>query len=298
MLDISKYDLEERRHAVLDRASFESHTWWSKQPLTGDNVKDMKEFSTLLFNRWQIGRFDDYMQELGGFTPVDAERIVKAARSIRDLQSKYFTNHPISIPWDTLAAAYALYKKVKSSCLGAKRILEIGPGAGLNSLFFNEFDLYVQIEATKPLYIMQSMVHEACYASDKIWEASYEEFNPFAAIHHVPWWGIDKIKDTFDVVTANACLNEMPDSVLDIYLQLADKIAHKDTVFIIQCMGENVCRTREQLLDRLETTWKIIKYHASTCLRTWWLSKNTSCSVVYPYKIYTKQELAQLLEYY
>ncbi|MCP5195810.1 MAG: hypothetical protein H6974_03305 [Gammaproteobacteria bacterium] len=230
----------------------------------------------LLLNTMQEGRFDLFMQELGGFTEEDMAIFVKACHDLIKFQCYYFSEYEPIIPFDSLMAPFLIYQKIRSIKKDFKTILEIGPGCGYLSLFLKNLPSlqnYSQIEACESFYLLQHHINQFAFGNQfeqtlfpkkiigsHFYAAEYADVSkhlltdrsvrgdfitvnapsaPKVALQY-PWWNIGSLVHSdiqFDVVTSNANLSEFTPAALEDYLSLIQSKLASDGIFFVQCFG-------------------------------------------------------------
>ena len=260
MITPGEYDLLEQQAIEKYPELYEDQRWAPDEVghHTSDvdfplRVSDINECSCLL-NRFQRGRYNKYICELGGLTKEEIDKFRLALSNLETLALKDYEP-----PMDQLAAAISIYRNIKLVKKGPVSILEIGPGSGLNSLFYSmdpEIIAYTQIETTQSLYILQELINSIGYKS----------------CNHLTWWQeLPNIE--YDVINTNACLAEMTDNALTRYFDLFDEKSHETTVLLIQDAGGHVNRSGNDTLKYiLSRGWYLNRvgnpnFH-------WWFSKN------------------------
>lgn len=202
-------------------------------PIRADDVASATD-------RMQVGRASRYLNELR--CTWNEIALHQALQEVRRSELIDCFRLP---PRDTLAAAYALYRKL--AWRHAADVLEIGPGDGLLALFLARHAgllSYHQIETTETLYRVQSAVNEVAFGPLHHEHAICGGTVPALTVgcHHWPWWRLDELGQlSFDVVVAAACLCEMSAEALDIYLRLIRYTLRSTGVLIVQCFGAEHC---------------------------------------------------------
>jgi hypothetical protein len=275
---------------------------WGIVPETQGHLVWVQELKGLqpLLNRFQCDRFRSYLYELGGLSKEDLALFGSAKNALISIQKSYYPEIEPIVPVETMLSALTIYRKIKTARPQVRTILEIGPGAGLNSLFFScdeNISNYTQIEATQATYLSQAMVNEACYGVN-VWELAGprsigSQIVPSKCdrLWHVPWWGVDDLYNTsmyYDVITANACLNEISNEMVDRYLEIFQVKSRPNTLILLQDLGEWMNRNDVQLLEKfnnagwfvngfvenwdIERTIGVIGH--GDAVSTWWLTKH------------------------
>lgn len=210
-------------------------------------------------------RFRLYQEELGGLTETDVSVISSALASHCRFVGHAFHAERAALPLDTMLASYALYTKV-TGWAAHRSILEIGPGCGYLSYLLGQtlgddwepvFDRYDQIESTQSFYLLQNLVNDHCFGNRHVEHAALEPYETrdrvcpkmaheelmvdvptSAACNHFPWWKLGEIASTkYDVITANACLNELSPQALEQYADLIATVLNDEGCLIAQCFG-------------------------------------------------------------
>ena len=225
------------------------------------------------FDTMQTGRFEPYVEELGGLNEAErAEFIEKSATFARFYASTYQTEN-VPLPAADLMAHFALALKLRN-LPDRRRILEIGPGTGLLSLFLAddpEVQCYDQIEITEAFYLIQSMLGSYFYGEgfhehalpephptadadlgmnrvNDAFLSYFRSYQPDATasisvkrdetFNHFPWWKIGRLYDRqYDVITANANLSEMDPKAMLFYLNIIQKSLRPGGYMLVQCLG-------------------------------------------------------------
>lgn len=323
MITVEDYEAAEQHAIKLLPVTHEDNIW-GINPNEADHagilrVKDFHGLSPLLDRMHIPERFACFQHELGGLNNDDTSRVVQAARAVDALQGKYMGGVKHT-PFSTLLAAFAIWRKMKDAKPDAKSVLEVGPGSGFTALYFAQdpdITRYVSIESTQTYYLLQSMVNDEAFG-DTIAEAAKEpiEIKADPRALHIPWWKValifpDAVK--YDVITANACLNEMSDKALERYLNLFEAKSHNHTLLLLQGLGAYIHRDEHALhklllssgwyLDHQTIDWDIEKHfkgvpHGSG-MTTWWLVRDRSYNIgrLMPRSAptITREELARLI---
>jgi hypothetical protein len=174
-----------------------------------------------------------------------------------------FQRNDVPLPLSTMIAHLVLAKKLRG--LAPRRILELGPGCGYLSFFLRDWENlanYTQVETTESFYVLQNLVNKYLFghrfkehaqtelngeAASLITNAMPHEtteisprvqLNLSAVCHHYPWWQAGAVaKEQFDVVTANAMLNELSENAFKQYVWLIDQCLAPDGALLVQCIG-------------------------------------------------------------
>ena len=280
--------LEPRVYRLVELlAKSQLPSWLVSQPHNLDHfersafpvkVETVAEVGQLL-DTMQEGRFDGYMNELGGIADVEYSSIVAACVELAQLQISYFPNRTPIIPLSTVLSSFSLIKKMTGAIPGFRRVLEIGPGCGYLSFFLKShqaLENYSQVEACQSFYILQNLVNLHCFGrrfseralpAEPVLDSFVDrerkglEFSPRLQFQtssplctHYPWWRLGDLAGNnrrFDVVTSNANLLEFNRSALDDYLTLFQLVMEPDGVFLAQCPGYPANGTYETLVEKL-----------------------------------------------
>lgn len=323
MITIEEYNAAEQAAIKLLPVTHEDNIWGidPKEYAHLLHVNSFHELSPLLDRMHIPERFECFQYELGGLNIDDADRIVLAAQKVDALQGKYMRG-VMHTPFSTLLSAFTIWRKIKDAKPDVESILEVGPGSGFTALYFAQdpqIKRYVSIEATQTYYLLQSMVNDEAYGDAWIEYAQGGATTTVSnkpRVAHLPWWRLnDPFADAnkFDVITANACLNEMSDKALERYLNLFATKSHDRTLLLLQGLGAYIHRDDQQLykhligsgwfLEHQTIDWDIEKHfkgapHGSG-MTTWWLVRNRShpVSKLMPRSApsITREELARLM---
>lgn len=215
-------------------------------PTRVESIADLRQ----LVNTMQEGRFDDYMAELGGLSGIDPDLmlLVIALSDWARWFCKTFHTNTCSLPFDTMIAHLSLYTKLRAWPESAS-ILEIGPGCGYLAFFLKQhppLKTYAQIEVCESFYLMQASVNDWCFrdvhelaAIEDPVERDHDAnvFPGGPVCRHYPWWELGAIHDTFDIITANACLNEMTPQAFAHYVEIIGKSLRPTGAVMAQCIG-------------------------------------------------------------
>ena len=216
-----------------------------------------------LLDTMQENRFPLFLKELGGLDDKDLSVLVKAVADYCLFFQTHFQSDEVPLPLSTMMAHLVLAKKLRG--LGPRRILELGPGCGYLSFFLRDWEglaNYTQVETTESFYLLQNLVNKYLFgarfkdhaqaqlnghAASLITQAlpgNETELSPRlkvevpAVCHHYPWWQAGAAaKERFDVVTANAMLNELSESAFRQYVWLIDQCLAPDGALLVQCIG-------------------------------------------------------------
>lgn len=238
-------------------------------PLRLDSLEDLK----FLLLSMSCGRFEAFQEELGGFREEDIVAIKAAAKKYCVFFTSMFTYKRFVVPIDELVKEYIKWRAC-SSLLGSMnksnpKILEIGPGNGLGSLYLSLLPgntSYSQVEVTPSLYLIQHWIAKIIYRESFVEQANPVQLpkqnsnqskcimeqsetvgheriisgNLYPLIQHYPWW---KIRESFedlgeiDIVMSHDNIQEMHPIALSQYLNLACKHLKEDGLFFSDSRG-------------------------------------------------------------
>ena len=220
----------------------------------------------------QTDRFEPYLTEMGGLSENEVSYLVSRLEIFCRFHAATFGQSAVHIPYSEIAAHYALYSKLKA-LPDTRRVLEIGPGVGLLSLFvFDDpaFESYHQVEVTEAFYLLQYSLNRYLYREGLLDHASMDvvgkgfsdlgldkierkfmggeaqsiadgstiELVRAPVAEHFPWWQVGKIAENqYDVITANANLSEMSQTAFVFYMNLVKKVLRPGGYFFFQCLG-------------------------------------------------------------
>jgi hypothetical protein len=241
-------------------------------PIRVDNFLALRP----LLDTMQEGRFRGYIEELGGFSEDDVKRLLAAIRSHLVFQQQYFPQVSKILPLDTMASGLLVSKKLSYFTGSIGSVLEIGPGVCSTAFFLNQYIKNLKsvayIEACPSFYVLQSMLLEHLYGENfkEYAHETYDEMKDWAdlgislphqalgtalnsrvinlkangiAVEHFPWFKIPLLVSSnvkYDLILANACLNEISLSALNVYLELITKSILKIGGYLFyQCPGLN-----------------------------------------------------------
>lgn len=233
-------------------------------PVRADSFLDLAQ----ILDTMQEGRFDYYMKELGGFTDEDTSSFVDICLDYIDFYRSAFQRDRVIVPLSTLISHFVVYKKLLGYKPRFSRLLEIGPGCGYLSFFLRDHDAledYTQIESTESFYLLQSHINSHIFGSrfaehalsraalydhgayiPKLkWHTDFHYENQKIinvasqpVCNHFPWWRIAEVAGRkYDIVTANANLNEFSREALFQYLSLIREVLADDGAIVAQCLG-------------------------------------------------------------
>jgi hypothetical protein len=298
MISIQEYDEAEAFAREVAPQLYEDNKW-GDIPESHQQLFKVSELSGLqiLLNRFQCDRFRTYLYELGGFSRADVTFFAYMRDKIVGMQQRFYPEIEPVVPVETMLSAMCINRKIRTARPAAETILEVGPGAGLNSLLFNDLVVrnYTQVEATQATYLSQAMVNSVCFGGTKwdVWEAAYPTSvwpNDLTRLWHIPWWRLSDLYGNcpkYDVITANACLNEISDMMLVRYMELFRTAARDDTFLLLQDLGAWMYRNEEDLkrilrdsgwfLQDVQTNWDV-EEAVGACghgdaVTTWWLTR-------------------------
>jgi hypothetical protein len=238
---------------------------------------NFSEGLTQLLDTMQEGRFDKYMNEIGGFTDEDLNIFINAFRKYFHFFVSTFHSKLVPLPFDTMMSHFVLYKKLLAYNNKFESLLEVGPGCGSLSFYLADHSYlknYIQVESTQSFYLLQSLINKFLF-KDKFNElainsinntinypqflddnyfnspdlnyinfasslnvTNYKSINNNFISTHIPWWKIgEAFNFSFDLITSNANLNEFKLLALRYYLNLFNKTINKNGALICQCLG-------------------------------------------------------------
>lgn len=213
-------------------------------PTRVESIADLRQITDTM----QEGRFDDYMAELGGLDDADLNLLVCALTDWARWFCQTFHAETCKLPFDTMLAHLVLYTKLRA-WPESNGILEIGPGCGYLAFYLKQHKAllgYSQIEVCESFYLMQASVNAWCFdhvqemaaiggpvARD--YDATFYPAGPIA--RHYPWWELAAVQESFDIITANACLNEMTPQAFAHYLQIIKETLRPNGAVMAQCIG-------------------------------------------------------------
>ena len=169
MLTIDEYNATEAKAIQVLPVMHRDNIWGIDPDKYALRVDDLDALIPLLDRMHIPDRFEYFQYELGGLSNDDVSRIANAARKVLDLQAQHMSLANAVIPYSTLLATFAVRRKMKDAKPDVKSILEIGPGAGLTALYFEQdkqIEFYASIDSTQGCYLLQSLVHDAAYSKD------------------------------------------------------------------------------------------------------------------------------------
>jgi phospholipid N-methyltransferase len=233
-------------------------------PVRADSFLDLAQ----ILDTMQEGRFDFYMNELGGFTPQDLDFFVKVCVDYVDFYTSFFQRERVIVPLSTLIAHFVAYRKLLGYNPGFGRVLELGPGCGYLSFFLRHHKPladYTQIESTESFYLLQSHINahvfgtrfaehavsrhalqdHAKYVPNLNWHNPFhyedQKIISVAAApvcNHYPWWRIGEVAQRkYDLIASNANLNEFSREALFQYLSLIREVLSDNGAIVAQCLG-------------------------------------------------------------
>jgi hypothetical protein len=279
MIEIQDYRIAERSaRAVIS-------SWWLAETHIVDHfarvgfpvrIESTHEVGQLL-DTMQEKRFERFLMELGGLSPEDTDKYVRALAQAVKFQLAHLQKRRPLVPFSTMLSALALYKKIVGFKTDIESVLEVGPGCGYLSFFLSEqgsLKRYDQVEACESFYVLQSMVNSFLFGFEfrelavttaedqaiivrKDVELPFllsEESMPAARSVHFPWWKLKSLfadKQRYDVVTSNANLNEFTKNALQDYLTIFHQVMKDEGIFLVQCTGFPAHGTLDTLFDSL-----------------------------------------------
>lgn len=222
-------------------------------------LDSMADLATLL-DTMQEDRFEPYMAELEGLSATDLAVFVNALADQARFVASTFHTESVRLPLCTMLAQFALYKKLVGFNPKFESILELGPGCGYLGFFLKNhagLKRYHQAECIESFYMLQHLVDHWCFpgrvderaalrmpgdayafAQKPSAAAPVIEIPADPIVHHVPWWrAADHEAERFDIITANAVLNEMNEAAFLQYAEIFAKALKPDGALVIQCLG-------------------------------------------------------------
>ncbi|MBV9863524.1 MAG: hypothetical protein JO267_15405 [Alphaproteobacteria bacterium] len=280
MFPIADYrEAERRAHAHLDNwrvAQAHSVDWFARVGFPV-RIESPHEVGQLL-DTMQEGRFEAFMEETQGLPPEDLSLLVRALVSSILFQMQWLPLRQPTLPLSTMMSSLLLYRKMRGFDAGFRRVLEVGPGCGYLSFFLRQhaaLENYTQTEACESFYALQSMIDRHLFGGLFVDDVhAPESRNVYTGLtqdrdaavpldrellgepkcYHYPWWSLDRVlarRDYFDIVTANANLNEMSRAALRDYLALFRRVLAPAGIFLVQCTGAEGHGTLSDLLGIL-----------------------------------------------
>lgn len=216
-------------------------------------IGDLGQVGTLLGSLHVFGKTGLATQkELHGLGEDDLAALGRAARGVVEMQRSIDPGARPAIPLGGLLGGYLIFRKIVGMPRHA-RILDIGPGCGILSLFLAERDdveRYAQIEVTQSLYIAQAQINRIAFGDLAVDLATGGGIGPDSRCVHYPWWEIDRaFEDSYDVVMMNENMCEMPGTAFRRYLAGTRRTLAKDGLLLINGVGRTL--SPEVLADRL-----------------------------------------------
>lgn len=220
-----------------------------------------------------------FAEELGGLTDDDLGRLARAAGLYLRWYRTMFPDRTVPMPLGDLLAQYVAFTKLQGIA-GRGRVLEVGSGYGLMSLFVADdpqVARYDLIEVTQALYVIQASIaafrfgeafrNAALDADADI--AAGTRARPGTALHAAqpfsigmerafrcslfPWWRVDDpLSRQVDVIMSNANLVEMSAPSLDYYLQQWQGSLADDGFVLVQDLGNPAHRTHDDVLRSID----------------------------------------------
>lgn len=230
-----------------------------------------------LLDTMQENRSERFMTELGGLTAAEADSLTDALVSSVKFQIAHLPRRNPCVPFSTMISSLVLYKKIVGIKPDVESVLEVGPGCGYLSHFLAAHETlkdYSQVEACESFYVLQSMVNSYLFrhgfcdlavtaAADRALHIHRDLERPVVLVDeeipayrcfHYPWWTLGMLHEgigKYDVVTANANLNEFTRNALYEYLTIFWRAMKDDGVFLIQCTGYPAHGSTEDLMEVL-----------------------------------------------
>jgi SAM-dependent methyltransferase len=247
-------------------------------------IESEREVGQLLDSMHE-GRFELFLREFDGLQASDMDLLVDALVEFVRFQGHCLPWRNPILPLATMASCLALFRKMRGFSPQFRRVLEVGPGCGYLSFFLRNhpaLENYSQIEACESFYLLQSMVNRHLwggrFVEDIVPPDHREIFSTYVArdswigapaegpvsldrsifgkpiCFHFPWWSMARVAEHgeyFDVVSANANLNEMTRSALRDYMELFRRVLSPDGIFLVQCTGAAAHGSVDELFDIL-----------------------------------------------
>jgi len=239
-----------------------------------------------LLNSMQDGRFDAYMEDLGGLTPDELELFCNVCHDLIKFQLTHFPYQQAIIPFDTLISALSIYLKIKQLSPEGSKVIEFGPGAGYLAFFLKQMTYlnnYTQVEACESFYFLQNKINQFLFKDKFIsklpivdltqYKSYYRQNSQALPVENIekpflipydrndqcvqyPWWNMNQFMendDEFDIVTSNANLLEFSTEALYDYLDIIKNKLNNSGIFYVQCFGYGgaVGRSIDGLWDAL-----------------------------------------------
>ena len=242
-------------------------------------IEHIGQVRGLLAGMHRLARIRLTVGELGGLQEDDLPVIAGALGSYLRWYRTWFSDESVPIPLGDLMAQFMSFARL-SGIPERSRVLEIGPGYGLTSLFASGDPLiqtYDTIEITQSLYIMQSSLGRHCFGPGfrdaalpaENWagvgalggpDSSVQAHRPgglktrreFRSTLY-PWWEIDApLSQRYDVVVSNSNLAEMSEGALLYYLENWKKVLSDDGYVLVQDLGRVEHIQEEAVLRHLD----------------------------------------------
>ncbi|MEQ9334307.1 class I SAM-dependent methyltransferase [Thalassobaculum sp.] len=256
MIEIAAYDSREaaaiaRIHATTAPPESRSEVFDATDyPV---RIEHLGQVGTMLGSLHVFAKIGLAMQkELRGLSDDDLATLGRAARGVVELQRSIDPGTRPMIPLGGLLGAYLICRKIVGMPRHA-RILDIGPGCGILSLFLAEredIERYAQIEVTQSLYIAQAQVNRIAFGDLAVDLVSDGGVGADSRCVHYPWWEIDRaFEDTYDVIMMNENMCEMPGTAFRRYLAGTRRTLAKDGLLLISGVGRTL--SPDVLADRL-----------------------------------------------
>ncbi len=255
----------------------------------------------LLSGMHSLPRVSKIVAELGGIRDEDLSRIARAVAVYIKWYRSNFPDVTVPIPFGDVMAYYLAYTKLHGIA-GRSRVLEVGPGYGLMSMFVSgdpAIETYDTIEITQSLYVLQASIGRHCFdesfrsaalpADDPAPVGRIEDDSTLAQPHHAfslkmgrqfrstlyPWWQIDEpLGKRYDVIVSNSNLREMAPEARRYYLGNWRRALADDGYVLVQDLGHRVQGDDAEIMQELDARGyrALAKYfgdHGSKHLHMW-----------------------------
>lgn len=233
----------------------------------------------LLSGMHSPSRIPGVLSELDGLREEDLGQIARAVAIYMKWYRSVFSDETVPIPLGDLMAYYLAYTKLRGIA-GRSRVLEVGPGYGLMSLFVSSdpaIETYDMIEITQSLYVIQSSIGRHCF-DESFRAAALPADNPAqvgrlggarSSVHsHLPfslkmgrkfrstlypWWGLDEsLQKQYDVIMSHSNLVEMSPGARRYYFENWKRMLSDNGYVFVQDFGHTVHSKNIEVLQGLE----------------------------------------------